>query len=122
MDVKPAYSAVIEAEDRNALEVPFTGQLLLDRSLLNKGTAFSPRERAELGLDGLLPPATETLEEQADRAYEAFLGYDKPLNRHIYLRQLQDTNEVLFYGLLTRHLEEMLPVVYTPTVGEACRR
>ncbi|ANS70403.1 malate oxidoreductase [Streptomyces lincolnensis] len=101
---------------------PARGAALLADPLLNKGTAFDPRERAELGLDGLLPPATETLDEQADRAYEAFLGYDKPLNRHIYLRQLQDTNEVLFYGLLTRHLEEMLPVVYTPTVGEACRR
>ncbi|WP_330262729.1 NAD-dependent malic enzyme [Streptomyces griseorubiginosus] len=98
------------------------GAALLADPLLNKGTAFTPDERAELGLDGLLPPATETLDEQAERAYEAFLGYDKPLNRHIYLRQLQDTNEVLFYGLLTRHLEEMLPVVYTPTVGEACRR
>ncbi|MGW7204377.1 NAD-dependent malic enzyme [Streptomyces sp. NPDC054837] len=98
------------------------GAALLADPLLNKGTAFSPQERAELGLDGLLPPATETLEEQAGRAYEAFLAYDKPLNRHIYLRQLQDTNEVLFYDLLTRHLEEMLPVVYTPTVGEACRR
>ncbi|MEU0407747.1 NAD-dependent malic enzyme [Streptomyces griseorubiginosus] len=98
------------------------GAALLADPLLNKGTAFTPEERAELGLDGLLPPATETLDEQADRAYEAFLGYDKPLNRHIYLRQLQDTNEVLFYGLLNRHLEEMLPVVYTPTVGEACRR
>lgn len=98
------------------------GTALLADPLLNKGTAFSPEERAELGLDGLLPPATETLQEQADRAYAAFLGYDKTLNRHIYLRQLQDTNEVLFYGLLTRHMEEMLPVVYTPTVGEACRR
>ncbi|MCD7438466.1 NAD-dependent malic enzyme [Streptomyces lincolnensis] len=101
---------------------PVRGAALLADPLLNKGTAFSPHERADLGLDGLLPPATETLAEQADRAYEAFLGYDKPLNRHIYLRQLQDTNEVLFYGLLTRHLEEMLPIVYTPTVGEACRR
>jgi malate dehydrogenase (oxaloacetate-decarboxylating) len=98
------------------------GAALLADPLLNKGTAFSSDERVELGLDGLLPPATETIEEQADRAYEAFLGYDKPLNRHIYLRQLQDTNEVLFYALLTRHLEEMLPVVYTPTVGEACQR
>ncbi|MEU9330861.1 NAD-dependent malic enzyme, partial [Streptomyces canus] len=64
------------------------GTALLADPLLNKGTAFSPHERADLGLDGLLPPATETLEEQADRAYEAFLAYDKPLNRHIYLRQL----------------------------------
>ncbi|MGX1365663.1 malate dehydrogenase (oxaloacetate-decarboxylating) [Streptomyces canus] len=98
------------------------GAALLADPLLNKGTAFTAEERAEFGLDGLLPPATETLEEQAGRAYEAFLGYDRQLNRHIYLRQLQDTNEVLFHGLLTRHLEEMLPVVYTPTVGEACRR
>jgi len=65
---------------------------------------------------------TESLEDQAGRAYAAFLAYGKPLNRHIYLRQLQDTNEVLFHHLLSRHLEEMLPIVYTPTVGEACRR
>ncbi|MFI6369676.1 NAD-dependent malic enzyme [Streptomyces sp. NPDC050546] len=90
--------------------------------LVNKGTAFSRRERAELGLDGLLPPAVETLDEQVARAYEAFHGYDKPLNRHIYLRQLQDTNEVLFYRLVTEYLGELLPVVYTPTVGEACQR
>ncbi len=113
-------------EPRNTMATPspdrVRGTALLADPLLNKGTAFTPEERAALGLDGLLPPATETLEEQADRAYAAFLGYDKTLNRHIYLRQLQDTNEVLFYGLLTRHLEEMLPVVYTPTVGEACRR
>ncbi|MER7923166.1 NAD-dependent malic enzyme [Streptomyces sp. NPDC096057] len=98
------------------------GTTLLADPLRNKGTAFDPQERAELGLEGLLPPAVETLDQQADRAYEAFLGYDKPLNRHIYLRQLQDTNEVLFHHLVTGHLEETLPVVYTPTVGEACRR
>lgn len=90
--------------------------------LVNKGTAFSRQERAELGLDGLLPPAVESLDEQVARAYEAFHGYDKPLNRHIYLRQLQDTNEVLFHRLVTEYLEELLPVVYTPTVGEACQR
>ncbi|MED7821425.1 NAD-dependent malic enzyme [Streptomyces chiangmaiensis] len=98
------------------------GAALLADPLLNKGTAFTRRERAELGLEGLLPPAVETLDEQVTRAHRAFLGYDKPLNRHIYLRQLQDTNEVLFYRLVTAHLEELLPIVYTPTVGEACRR
>lgn len=98
------------------------GTALLADPLRNKGTAFTPEERAAYRLDGLLPPAVETLDEQAERAYEAFLGYDKPLNRHIYLRQLQDTNEILFHRLVTGHLEEMLPVVYTPTVGEACRR
>ncbi|MEU2748379.1 NAD-dependent malic enzyme [Streptomyces collinus] len=90
--------------------------------LINRGTAFSRREREELGIDGLLPPAVESLDEQVARAYEAFHGYDKPLNRHIYLRQLQDTNEVLFYRLVTEYLEELLPVVYTPTVGEACQK
>ncbi|MGW5666008.1 NAD-dependent malic enzyme, partial [Streptomyces sp. NPDC003758] len=98
------------------------GTALLADPLLNKGTAFTREERAELGLDGLLPPAVESLDEQVARAHRAFLGYDKPLNRHIYLRQLQDTNEVVFYRLITEHLEELLPIVYTPTVGEACRR
>ncbi|MGR6974620.1 NAD-dependent malic enzyme [Streptomyces cynarae] len=98
------------------------GTALLADPLLNKGTAFTREERAELGLDGLLPPAVESLDEQVARAHQAFLGYDKPLNRHIYLRQLQDTNEVVFYRLITEHLEELLPIVYTPTVGEACRR
>ncbi|MFC3572242.1 NAD-dependent malic enzyme [Streptomyces yaanensis] len=98
------------------------GAALLADPLLNKGTAFTRPEREALGLDGLLPPAVETLHEQVARAHQAFLGYDKPLNRHIYLRQLQDTNEVLFYRLVTEYLEELLPIVYTPTVGEACRR
>jgi malate dehydrogenase (oxaloacetate-decarboxylating) len=98
------------------------GAAILTDPLVNKGTAFTPQERVALGIEGLLPPAVETLEQQADRAYKAFLSYDKPLNRHIYLRQLQDANEVLFYRLLTLHLEEMLPVVYTPTVGEAVQR
>ncbi len=98
------------------------GTALLSDPLRNKGTAFTREERSAQGLDGLLPPAVETLDEQAERAHDAFFGYDKPLNRHIYLRQLQDTNEVLFYRLITQHVEEMLPVIYTPTVGEACRR
>lgn len=98
------------------------GTAILADPLLNKGTAFTRKERTKLALDGLLPPAVETLEEQTARAHRAFLDYGKPLNRHIYLRQLQDTNEVLFYRLVTGHLEELLPIVYTPTVGEACRR
>ena len=90
--------------------------------LFNKGTAFTPAERRELGLLGLLPPHDETLDEQVPRAYEAL--HDKPtdLERHIYLRQLQDTNETLFYRLLLDHLAEMMPIIYTPTVGLACER
>jgi malate dehydrogenase (oxaloacetate-decarboxylating) len=103
-------------------EADIRGAALLANPLRNKGTAFSHEERDRYGLAGLLPPAVESLDEQADRAYEAFLTYDRPLNRHIYLRQLQDTNEVLFYHLLVAHIEEMLPVVYTPTVGDASIR
>jgi malate dehydrogenase (oxaloacetate-decarboxylating) len=98
------------------------GTRLLESPLHNRGTAFTVEQRRELGLTGLLPAVVETLQEQVERAYGAFLAYDKPINRHIYLRQLQDMNEVLFYRLVTEHLAEMLPIVYTPTVGDACQR
>jgi len=97
------------------------GQALLETPLLNKGTAFTLAERQALGLDGLLPPAVETIEEQSARAYKAYLRKPDDLERHIYLRQLQDTNEVLFYRLLLDHIEEMLPIIYTPVVAEACQ-
>ena len=98
------------------------GMDLLDTPLLNKGTAFSAGERTELGLQGLLPPQAETLDEQALRAYEAFRRKPDDLERHVYLRALQDTNEVLFYKLLLDHIEEMTPLVYTPTVALACEQ
>jgi malate dehydrogenase (oxaloacetate-decarboxylating) len=94
---------------------------LLDTPLLNKGTAFSYEERTLLGLHALLPPQVETLDEQVVRAYEAYKRKTEDLERHIYLRALQDTDEVLFYRLLVDHLEEMTPVVYTPVVGAACQ-
>src|SRR6266705_1706010 len=95
------------------------GTDLLNTPLLNKGTAFTEEERTRFGLQGLLPPHVETLDEQAVRAYEAFQKKDNDLERHIYLRALQDTNEVLFYRLLVDHIEEMTPLVYTPTVATA---
>jgi malate dehydrogenase (oxaloacetate-decarboxylating) len=95
------------------------GTELLNTPLLNKGTAFTEEERARFGLKGLLPPHVETLDEQVVRAYEAFQKKDNDLERHIYLRALQDTNEVLFYRLLVDHIEEMTPLVYTPTVATA---
>jgi len=103
------------------LEVP-QGMDLLNRQGLNKGTAFGEDERAELGLHGLLPPHVETLDEQVVRAYGAYQRKDDDLERHIYLRALQDTNEVLFYRLLLDHIEEMMPIVYTPTVALACEQ
>ncbi|MGO9027322.1 MAG: NAD-dependent malic enzyme [Acidimicrobiales bacterium] len=98
------------------------GSTLLEDPMANKGTAFSERERLEFGLDGLLPPTIETLDQQAARAYETFSDYPSDLAKHVYLRALQDTNEVLFYKLIVGHLEETLPIVYTPTVGLACQR
>jgi malate dehydrogenase (oxaloacetate-decarboxylating) len=97
------------------------GRRLLESPAWNKGTAFTLPERQVLGLDGLLPPAVETIEEQSFRAYKAFLRKPDDLERHIYLRQLQDNNEVLFYRLLLDHIQEMLPIVYTPVVAEACQ-
>jgi malate dehydrogenase (oxaloacetate-decarboxylating) len=98
------------------------GQALLDHPLYTKGTAFTEDERARYGLTGLLPPQVETLEQQAVRAYGAFSTRASDLDKHIFLRALQDTNEVLFYRLLLDHVEEMMPIVYTPTVAQACEQ
>jgi malate dehydrogenase (oxaloacetate-decarboxylating) len=95
---------------------------LLNRRELNKGTAFTEEERSKFGLHGLLPPHVESLEEQVIRAYEAYKRKDDDLERHIYLRALQDTDEILFYRLLLDHIEEMTPIVYTPVVGLACEQ
>jgi malate dehydrogenase (oxaloacetate-decarboxylating) len=95
---------------------------LLNYPGLNKGTAFTEEERRQFGLNGLLPPHVESLEEQVVRAYEAYKRKGDDLERHIYLRALQDTNEVLFYRLLLEHIEEMTPMVYTPAVALACQQ
>lgn len=101
------------------LETTLTGKDVLSIPTLNKGVAFSEEERQELGLEGLLPPTVLTLEQQAERAYKQFLAQPDRLRQNVYLSDLQNRNEVLFYKLLTEKLREMLPVVYTPTVGEA---
>ncbi len=101
-------------------EVPLCGHWLLDQPLFNKGTAFTEQERRDLDLLGLLPPHVDTIEEQLARAYDAYRRKDSNLERHIFLRALQDENETLFYRLLLEHIEEMMPIIYTPTVGEAC--
>jgi len=98
------------------------GHRLLENPVYNKGQAFTKKERKDLGLVGLIPPVIETIEEQLCRAYESYKVKPTDLERHIYLRQLQDTNEVLFYALTQRHISEMLPIIYTPTVGLACQR
>ncbi|MCR9233532.1 MAG: NAD-dependent malic enzyme [bacterium] len=98
------------------------GHLLIEDPLLNKGTAFSDQERSQFGLVGLLPPHIDTLEEQVERSYEAFCDFQNDIDKHIFLRQLQDENETLYYRLLLEHISEMMPIVYTPVVGLACER
>lgn len=98
------------------------GQQLLELPQWNKGTAFTRDERLRHGLLGLLPPEQETLEQQAARAYRAYAAKPTDLEKHIYLRQLQDFNETLFYRLIMDHAGEMTPIIYTPTVGEACEK
>lgn len=97
------------------------GDALLHDPSLNKGTAFTEAERDALGLRGLLPPRILTLAEQAERILSNFHGQGTPLEQYIYLTGLQDRNETLFYRVLVDHLAIMMPVIYTPTVGEACQ-
>jgi malate dehydrogenase (oxaloacetate-decarboxylating) len=101
---------------------PRDAMRLLGDPLINRGTAFSESERTRLGLRGLLPSAVETLDQQVARAYAAFGEQPTDIAKHINLRALQDTNEIVFYELLSEHIEEMLPIVYTPTVGIAAQR
>ena len=110
------------AADRVAAQSSPRGQVLLEQPLRNKGTAFTEEERSRLGLLGLLPPHVETIDQQADRCYQAFLQQSSDLEQHVYLRNLQDANETLFYRVVIDHIDEALPIIYTPTVGEACQK
>ncbi|WP_350304519.1 NAD-dependent malic enzyme [Photorhabdus viridis] len=110
----------LEHENKRPLYIPYSGPILLEFPLLNKGSAFTEAERGNFNLHGLLPEAVETIEEQAERAYRQYLDFKNDADKHIYLRNIQDTNETLFYRLLDAHLSEMMPIIYTPTVGEAC--
>jgi malate dehydrogenase (oxaloacetate-decarboxylating)(NADP+) len=98
-----------------------TGVELVHNPGLNKGTAFTEDERELLGLRGLLPPHVHTMEEQSARVMENFRRKDTDLGRYIHMLALQDRNETLFYRVLLDHLEEMMPIIYTPTVGRACQ-
>ncbi|MEH2920258.1 NAD-dependent malic enzyme [Samsonia erythrinae] len=110
----------LEYESKRPLYIPYAGPILLEFPLLNKGSAFTEEERADFNLAGLLPEAVETIEEQAERAWRQYQEFKHDIEKHVYLRNIQDTNETLFYRLLEGHLSEMMPIIYTPTVGEAC--
>ena len=103
------------------LQTPLTGHALLDQPLLNKGTAFTEQERRELGLIGVLPTGVSTAEVQLARIYGNYRQKTSNLERYIHLVSLQDRNETAFYRLLNEHLVEMMPIIYTPVVGEACQ-
>lgn len=111
-----------QKNDSNPLYIPYSGSTLLETPLLNKGSAFSLSERQNFNLTGLLPPRYETIEEQAARAYQQYSNFKSDLNKHIYLRAIHDNNETLFFKLIQCYLTEMMPIIYTPTVGDACEQ
>src|SRR5678816_3265942 len=108
--------------DEEYIAVDTRGDALLRDPLTNKGTAFTQGERADLGLDGLLPPAVSSMNQQLARVYENYRAKQTSLERFIHLMSLQDRNETLFFRLVHDHIDEMMPVVYTPVVGEACQQ
>ncbi len=108
--------------NRYPLYIHYAGNALLELPLLNKGSAFTENERTSFNLHGLIPHVIESIEEQSQRSYQQYCSFNEAINKHIYLRNIQDTNETLFYHLIENHLSEMMPIIYTPTVGEACQR
>ncbi len=108
--------------NQEILEVSLSGFNLINSPRLNKGTAFSDHERDVFELHGLLPPHVGTLDEQVERRIAALRAQPNSFSKYSFLRDLQDTNETLLYALLVHNIEEMLPLVYTPTVGEGCQR
>jgi malate dehydrogenase (oxaloacetate-decarboxylating) len=110
------------AASQQPLQVSLSGFNLINSPRLNKGTAFTDHERDVFDLHGLLPPHVGNLDEQIERRIEALRAQPNAFSKYSFLRDLQDTNETLFYALLLRNIEEMLPLVYTPTVGEGCQR
>jgi len=109
-------------QSKRPLYIPYAGPSLLETPLLNKGSAFSKEERTSFNLTGLLPPRFESIDEQVDRAYRQYRSFQNNINKHIYLRAIHDNNETLFFKLVQNHLAEMMPIIYTPTVGDACEQ
>jgi len=114
------YEQHIDKNGNPYFEVSTSDYKLILNPLLNKGTGFSNKERKHFKLFGLLPPEESTIVEQRNRSYKAFKSKETDLDKYIYLRDLQDSNETLYYSLLCEHITEMMPIVYTPTVGDAC--
>src|SRR5690554_3055607 len=120
--VSRLFDITKDSSGRRIMEVNLDGIALLRLVLANKGTAFTHEERIELRLDGLLPPQVHTIDQQVARVYQGFCQEPDPIAQYQFLRSLQERQEILFYKLLDEHLEEMMPIVYTPTVGEAVKQ
>lgn len=110
------------SEKHAVLHTTLSGYELLLNPRLNKGTAFTEAERDAFALHGLLPPHIGSLEEQCKRRKRDFDSHPTAFAKYSFMRDLQDTNETLFYSLIAHHIEELLPIVYTPAVGEGCQR
>ncbi|MCA9604782.1 MAG: hypothetical protein KC619_04280, partial [Myxococcales bacterium] len=111
------YELEIGEDGVPEVRVPYRGHALLQNNVYNHGTAFTDEQREALGLAGLLPARVRTLEEQAERAYGHATTSARPLMRYLALADLESRNATLYYRVLLDHLEELLPIVYTPTVG-----
>ena len=122
MSVSERPYELIQTPEGTVARVRLRGSSVLSSPIINRGTAFTPEEREALGLTGLLPTGESTMEGQLRRTYAQYGRQPDDLNRNVYLANLRDRNEILFYRLLTEHIEEMLPIVYTPTIGQAIER
>jgi len=120
--LSPYFAYRHDSEGRDYIEVFVRGSILLRLAATNKGTAFTAQERLALGLEGQLPPQVVTLEQQVARQYRGFCRQPDDIAKYQYLRAVQERSEVRFYALLQQHLEEMMPIVYTPTVGKAVQQ
>lgn len=116
------YELATDSSGQPYFKVKITDFALLSNALLNKGTAFPPEEREAFGLVGLLPPSQTNLAIQRARSYETFQSKTSDIEKYIYMRDLQNSNETLFYSLIEEHITELMPIVYTPTVGLGCQR
>ena len=114
-DIEPPF---LELDNGEQIPITVRGYQLLNRPMLNRGVAFTHEERAALGLIGLLPPGQRPIEDQVRRVYRQYLRQPDNLAKSLYLTHMRDRNEVLYYRLLAEHIEEMLPIVYTPTIGQ----
>ena len=112
----------VDSQNATYMEVSIKGMTLLRIPAVNKGTAFTLQERIDLDLDGLLPPLVSGIEQQIERLYVSYQKLKDDLSKYQFLRAIQDRSVVLFFALLERHLEEMVPIVYTPTIGLAVQQ